>query len=106
MKEKGTKADYTNESQQRILNLVLVLFGDVVNGYSVTALADHMGVKPPVVTRDLSNLVIAGVAEKDHETGLWRLTTKLPQQAMKVMMSIQRARSRIDELDQRFNRTV
>ena len=31
--------DYTNDAQQRILNLVLALFGDVVNGYLYQALA-------------------------------------------------------------------
>lgn len=97
------KTDYTNEAQQRILKLVLVMFGDVVNGYAPSVLAKAMGCKPPIVTRDLDNLATAGLAERD-DSGAWRLTPRLPQQAIKVWTAIDRAERRIEESKNRFSR--
>ncbi|MEO8118031.1 MAG: IclR family transcriptional regulator [Rhodoferax sp.] len=97
------KTDYTNEAQQRLMRLVLVLFGDVVNGYSPSVIAKAMNCKPPIVTRDLDNLATAGIAERD-ESGAWRLTARLPQQAIKVFTAIDRAERRIEEAKNRFNR--
>ncbi len=89
--------DYTNEAQQRILKLALVMFGDVVNGYAPGALAKAVGCAPGVMTRDLFNLEKAGLTQKDEETGLWRLTARLPQQAVKVHAAIGRAETRLAE---------
>ena len=54
--------------------MVLGLFGDVAQGYPTSALARAVGCSPQVITRDLDNLRTAGLAERDEETGLWRLT--------------------------------
>lgn len=89
--------DYTNAAQQRLLRLLVVLFGDVVNGYAAGALAKAVGCSPGVMTRDLDNLRTAGLAEKDEDTGLWRLTARLPQQAVKVYAAIGRAETRLAE---------
>ena len=91
------KTDYTNAAQQRILKLEIVMFGDVVNGYAAGALAKAVGCSPGVMTRDLFNLEKAGLAQKDEETGLWRLTARLPQQAVKVHTAIGRAETRLAE---------
>lgn len=98
------QTDYTNEAQQRLLRLVLALFGDVVNGYSTGALAEGLGVKPPYITRDLANLQTAGLAERDEATGLWRLTPRLPQQAVKVWAAISRAETRLSDAKARYQR--
>ena len=97
------KTDYTNAAQQRILKLVLVLFGDVVNGYTPSALATAMNCAASVITRDLDNLATAGIAERD-DSGAWRLTPRLPQQAIKVWTAIDRAERRIEESKNRFSR--
>ena len=104
--KKPTKpqTDYTNEAQQRLLRLVLAMFGDVVNGYSTGALAEGLGVKPPYITRDLANLQTAGLAERDEATGLWRLTPRLPQQAVKVWAAISRAETRLSDAKARYQR--
>ena len=47
---------YTNAAQQRILRLALALFGDAVNGYSPSRLAEAVGASASNVTRDLDNL--------------------------------------------------
>ena len=45
--------DYTNDAQQRILNVLLTLFGDAVNGYPPSKLAETLRVDPSKITRDL-----------------------------------------------------
>jgi DNA-binding IclR family transcriptional regulator len=97
--------DYTNDAQQRILKVVLALFGDVVQGVSPSALARAVDASAPAITRDLDNLRTAGLAERDETTGLWRLTPRLPQQAVKVFAAIDTAQRRVDEARQRFTRT-
>ena len=96
--------NYTNAAQQRILRLVMALFGDVVHGYPPSRLAELLGVSASVITRDLDNLRTAGMAERDEGTGHWRLTPRLPQQTFKVINSIDAAVRRVDEVRNRFTR--
>jgi DNA-binding IclR family transcriptional regulator len=96
--------DYTNDAQQRILHVVLALFGDVVHGLPPSVLAKLLGCSAPVITRDLDNLRTAGLAERDEATGHWRLTPRLPQQAIKVFNAIDAAQRRVDEARNRFTR--
>lgn len=98
------KTDYTNEAQQRILRVVLALFADVVQGVAPTALARQVACSASVITRDLDNLATAGLAERDELTGLWRLTPRLPQQAVKVFGAISTAETRLMDAKQRFSR--
>lgn len=95
---------YTNSAQQRILRLVITLFGDVVAGYPPGVLAKAVGAAPSAITRDLANLAEAGLAERLEDTGCWRLTPRLPQQAVKVWSAIQSHERRLDEAKQRFSR--
>jgi DNA-binding IclR family transcriptional regulator len=95
---------YTNESQQRIIKLVLFLFNDVAFGYPPAVLAREMNCSAAVMTRDLNNLQTAGIAERDENTGHWRLTPRLPQQALKALSSLDRAERRIAEVRQRLTR--
>ena len=95
---------YSNASQQRILKVVLALFSDVVQGVSNAAITKATGASASNVTRDLENLRIAGLAERDEATGHWRLTPCLPQQSIKVLNSIDRAQRRVDEVRNRFTR--
>lgn len=96
--------DYTNAAQQRILQLQLALFTDVVNGLPPSRLAELLRVSASATTRDLDNLRTAGLAERDEATGHWRLTPRLPQQAIKVFNSIDAAQRRVDEARNRFTR--
>lgn len=96
--------DYTNAAQQRILQLQLVLFGDVVHGYPPSKLAEVLKVSASAITRDLDNLRTAGIAERDEATGNWRLTPRLPQQSIKVFNAIDAAQRRVDEARNRFTR--
>ena len=89
--------DYTNAAQQRILRLILAMFGDVVHGYTPGQLCQITGHKPDAMTRDLANLVIAGLAARDEDNGRYWLTARLPQQAVKVHAAIGRAEARLAE---------
>ena len=97
---------YTTHAQQRLVKLVLVMFGDVVNGYLPSELAKAVGASPGTMTRDLDNLETAGLARPDEETGRWRLTPRLPQQAIKVFNAIDAADQRVQEARNRFTRNV
>ena len=99
-----SQGKYTNAAQQRIVKLVLALFGDVVHGYAPAALAKAVGCSPSAMTRDLDNLASAGLVERDESTGLWRLTPRLPQQAIKVWTAIDSAERRLEESRNRFSR--
>ena len=101
----GRTTDYTNDAQQRLVKVILVLFSDVVNGLSPSALAREVSCSPAVMTRDIDNLLTAGIAEKDENTGLVRLTPRLPQQAIKVWTAIDRAEKKVQEAKNRFNRS-
>lgn len=96
--------DYTNDAQQRLCRLVVALFGDVVNGYPPAALAKAVDCSASTITRDLDNLRTAGWAERDEATGTWRLTPRLPQQAIKVFAAIDATQRRVDEARNRFTR--
>lgn len=98
--------DYTNGAQQRILKLLLVMFGDIVNGYTPTQLCQATGARPDAMTRDLANLVVAGLALRDEEDGRYRLTARLPQQAVKVHAAIGRAEARLAETRSAIHRNT
>lgn len=99
-------ADYTNPAQQRILKLVFAMFGDIVNGYTPGQLCQSTGARPDAMTRDLANLVAAGLAVKDEETGRYCLTARLPQQAVKVHAAIGRAEARLAETRSAIHRST
>jgi DNA-binding IclR family transcriptional regulator len=98
------QTDYTNLAQQRLLKIVIALFSDVVFGLSPSALAREVHCAQSVITRDLDNLRTAGLAEKDESTGYWRLTPRLPQQAIKALNSIDRASRKVEETKNRYTR--
>lgn len=96
--------DYTNEAQQRLMKVVIALFGDVIHGYPPAVLAKAVECSQSVITRDLDNLLTAGWVERDEATGHWRLTPRLPQQAIKVFNALDAAQRRVDEARNRFTR--
>lgn len=99
-----TAGKYTSHAQQRVLRVLLALFGDVVGGMQPSQIAAAAGCTPPQITRTLDNLATAGLAERIEDTGAWRLTPRLPQQAIKVWQAIDRAQRELDQARQRFTR--
>ena len=98
--------DYTNAAQQRLLQLIDLMAGHELQGLLPGEVAKALAVGASTVTRDLDNLKTAGIAERDEESGHWRLTPRLPQQAVRVWAAIDRAERRIDEAKARFKRSA
>ncbi len=94
---------YTNTAQQRILALVLHMFGDIANGYRPSTLAQAFDCAASVITRDLDNLRTAGLAERLEDTGCWRLTSRLPNQAAKVYSTVAEQARKAEYLSRQFN---
>jgi DNA-binding IclR family transcriptional regulator len=98
-------SDYTNDAQQRILRLVLVLAGNEITGLKPSEIAQLNQCKPPMVTRDLANLREAGLAELVPETDRWRLAPQVVQIALKHMAALERAETRLAETRNRYSRS-
>lgn len=99
-------AKYTNEAQQRLLKVVMLLGEDVVTGLAPAQIAKELNVPAPYITRDLENLKTAGWAFQHEETGRWLLAAKPGALGVKVMASIDRAQRKVDEVRNRFTRNT
>jgi DNA-binding IclR family transcriptional regulator len=95
---------YTNDAQQRLLRLILVMFGDVVRGFAPSSLSKALECTPSCTTRDLANLKLQGLAEVDDQ-GMWRLTPRLIQQSLKAMASIEQAAQQLESARNKYTRT-
>lgn len=97
-------AKYTNEAQQRLLRVVMLLGEDVMVGIAPAQIAKALNVPASYVTRDLENLQTAGWAVQQEETGRWLLGSKAGALGVKVMNSIDRAGRMVDQARNRFTR--
>jgi DNA-binding IclR family transcriptional regulator len=95
---------YVNESQQRVLGVMLALSGREIEGLAPGEIAKGRSISPANVTRDLANLREAGIAEEISGTGRWRLTPKLIQIGVAMMLSVEKAETKLAELKHRYTR--
>lgn len=96
--------DYRSEAQQRILRTLMCLFGNEIHGLSASDVAQAVETTPSNTTRDLANLQLAGLAELQPETRRWRLTPRLPQRALAMMLSMDKAEQKLQEIKNRYTR--
>ncbi|MBS1186701.1 MAG: hypothetical protein H6R04_719 [Burkholderiaceae bacterium] len=101
-----SKTDYTSDSQQRILKTMLVMFGHEIDGLAPGQVSKLVGSSPSNATRDLANLIEAGIAERVPHNDNYRLSPMLGQKAMAILTNIDRAARRVDETRQRYTRTT
>lgn len=101
-----TKPNYSNVGQQRVLKLLMQLFGHEMNGVTLSDAAKWMAVAAPVALRDLHNLQEAGLAEQMVDSNRWRLTPRLPQQALAMLEAMERAQQRVTETRHRYTRNL
>lgn len=94
---------YINAAQQRVLRMLPLLAGHAVFGLAPGEIAAALRTSPSNVTRDLANLREAGLAEP-LETGRWCLTPRMGQIALRVLKSLDDAKSRVAEMEQRYTR--
>jgi DNA-binding IclR family transcriptional regulator len=98
--------DYTSDSQQRILKLIVLLAGHEIVGMAPADIARQQGCAASAVTRDLANLRTAGFAELVPETGCWRLSPTVVQIALAHMAALERAAVRLSEIQNRYSRSA
>ena len=89
----------------RVCSLIQILAGNEVHGLRNSEIADALNVSRPTVSRDLSQLADAGVAElipglKER----WRLGPKMIQISRAHAEGMARIKSQIAEIDQRYTR--
>ncbi|MFK5892858.1 MAG: hypothetical protein QM504_06530 [Pseudomonadota bacterium] len=88
-----------NQSQQRILKVMLCLSGHEIHGMETGEVAKSMDISITNSSRDLSNLEYAGIAEKMN-SGRWRLTTKLIEIPVAMYKHLDEVQAKINELRQ------
>lgn len=100
----SSATDYTNDAQQRLMQLLMLLAGHEMTGLAPAEIARALGCPPPKVTRDMANLLQGGFAELVPETGRWRLAPLVVQMAVRHMAALDRAEKRLDETRNRYSR--
>ena len=93
---------YFNESQQRILKVLDLLFGHEITGLAPGEIAKSVDVNASAVTRDLANLAEAGMAEEIGSTGRYRITPRLGSRALATLQTFDRAEKQLGDLKTRF----
>lgn len=99
------KSGYTNNSQQRILRIALAMFGHEIEGVLPGQLAKMVEATPSEVTRDLYNLVQAGMAETLPDGKRYRISPMLGQKAIAVLHGIERAADSVAQVKNRYTRS-
>ena len=97
-------AKYLNEAQQRLMQLIVCLSGNEVDGLAPGDIVKLNGTSPSQVTRDLANLKHMGWGEQLPATGRWRLAPGIVQIATRHMTALDRAERRLGETRNRYSR--
>lgn len=99
-----SSTDYTNDAQQRILRLVMLLAGHELLGLAPARIASELGASASQITRDLQNLKTAGFAEAVQDTGGWRLAPRVVEISVKHGVAMNRAQAKLTEITNRYSR--
>jgi len=95
---------YENAAQQRVLKTMLALFGHEVDGLNPSQIAKAVGTTSSNVTRDIYNLIEAGVAEKLAHNDNIRITPRVGQRAIAILNNLSAASQRLEDTKNRFTR--
>lgn len=98
--------DYTSNCQQRILKVMLALFGHEIDGLPPGQIAKTLGILASKATRDLDNLKTAGLVEQVPHNMNYRITPMLGQKALAILHTIDRAAQRVEETRSRYTRNA
>lgn len=91
-----------SQSAGKVLDVLNVLLGHFAHGLTPTELAKATGLDPSAITRYVATLEEAGFAERIPETGRIRPSVRLAQQAVAILRSLDSAKQRIDEIQNRL----
>lgn len=93
---------YFNESQQRVLKVLDLLFGHEITGLAPGEIAKTVHANASAITRDLANLAEAGMAEEIASSGRYRITPRLGSRALATLQTFDRAEKQLGDLKTRF----
>lgn len=96
----------TNQSGEKILDVLSVLLRNFTSGLTPTELTKATNLSASNITRYINTLESKGFAERIHETGRIRASHKLAQHAVTIMRDLQQAENRIKESITRITREV
>lgn len=92
----------TSQSAGKVLDVLNVLLGNFAHGLTPTELAKATGLEPSSITRYVATLEEKGFAERIPETGRIRPSSRFAQHAVSILRSLDSARQRIDEIQNRL----
>ncbi|MDF0606655.1 helix-turn-helix domain-containing protein [Neisseriaceae bacterium TC5R-5] len=92
----------TAKSAEKVLEVLTVLMGHFAHGLTATELANATALSASNITRYVATLEETGFAERIPETGRIRPSVKLAQQAVAILRSLDSAKQRIDEIQNRL----
>jgi len=92
----------TSQSAGKVLDVLNVLLGNFAHGLTPTELAKATGLEPSSITRYVATLEERGFAERIPETGRIRPSSRFAQHAVSILRSLDSARQRIDEIQNRL----
>ena len=98
----STPNKYSSDSQQRVLQVLDLLFGHEITGLAPGEIAKSINTSASSITRDLANLVEAGMAEEIMQTGRYRITPRLGSRVLATLQTFDRAEKQLGDLKTRF----
>ncbi|RQY11148.1 MULTISPECIES: helix-turn-helix domain-containing protein [Burkholderia cepacia complex] len=99
-------ANATTKSAEKVLEVLNVLLGHFAHGLTPGEVAKATNLSPSNITRYVATLEAMGFAERIPETGRIRPSVKLAQHAVGILRSLDSARARIDETENRLKKYV
>jgi DNA-binding IclR family transcriptional regulator len=93
---------YHCASQQRILKVLMSLFGHEIDGLSPGQIAAANSISAANATRDLWNLVDAGLAERLPGGDKVRISPQLGRRAIATLQTFDRAQRELADLAARY----
>lgn len=91
------------QSAQQVLEVLNVLMGHFAHGLTQTDLAKATGNTLPTINRYVKTLEASGYAERIPETGRIRPSIRIAQLAVGILADVDRAKSRLDEIQARLS---
>ncbi len=96
------KTQYHCASQQRILKVLMCLFGHEIHGLTPGQVAKLAAITPANATRDLWNLQEAGLVERLPGGDALRIAPQLGRKALAVLHTFDRAKRNLSDLSSRY----
>lgn len=94
--------NYSCASQQRLLKVLMCLFGHEIDGLAPGQVAKLTGITAANATRDLWNLEEAGLVERLPQGDKVRISPALGRKALAVLHTFDRAQRGLNDLTNRY----